>query len=140
MQVVLAPVLSGIAINHFFPRSVARISPYAPTVAVFMVALTVATVMAQAAMSVRQAGWYLLMVCFSLHAGGFLLGYVASRLLGLQETVCRTNSIEVCLYLSLPPSTLGVLSLICCMCNCIEQREASKPGDHAWRRMLLLMA
>lgn len=95
IQVVLAPVLSGIALNHYFPAAVARIAPYAPSVAVFMVALTVATVMAQAAASVRQAGWFLLLVCCSLHAGGFALGYGVSRLLGLQETTCRTNSIEV---------------------------------------------
>ena len=95
LQVVLAPVLSGIALNHFFPRVVARIAPYAPTVAVFMVALTVATVMAQAAGAVRQAGWFLLLVCCSLHAGGFSLGYLVSRGLGLKETTCRTNSIEV---------------------------------------------
>ena len=88
-------MLSGIALNQFFPRAVALVAPYAPTVAVFMVALTVATVMAQAAGAVMQAGWFLLRVCCTLHAGGFALGYAVSRGLGLKEATCRTNSIEV---------------------------------------------
>ena len=103
LQVVLAPVLTGIALNKFYPGSIARIAPFAPPIAVLMVTLTVATVMAQAAESVRAAGGMLLVGCFLLHAGGFLLGYITSRVLGLPETTCRTNSIEV----GMQNSTLG---------------------------------
>ena len=103
VQVVLVPVLSGIALNRFFPAAIAKIAPFAPPVAVLMVCLTVATVMAQASGAVQSAGGMLLLGCFLLHSGGFLLGYLSSRILGLPETTCRTNSIEV----GMQNSTLG---------------------------------
>ncbi|KAK9794045.1 hypothetical protein WJX73_003868 [Symbiochloris irregularis] len=37
----------------------------------------------------------LLPIAIALHSGGFLLGYWASRVFGLTERQCRTNSIEV---------------------------------------------
>ena len=103
VQVVLAPVLTGIALNKFLPRLVAKIAPAAPPVAVAMVALTCASVMAQAAGSVRQAGLFLMGAVAILHVGGFAMGYVCSRVLKMPETTCRTNSIEV----GMQNSTLG---------------------------------
>lgn len=100
---MLVPVLAGIAANRFFPNAIAKIAPFAPPIAVLMVCLTVATVMAQASAAVQSAGASLLLGCFLLHSGGFLLGYVASRVFGLPETTCRTNSIEV----GMQNSTLG---------------------------------
>ncbi len=44
----------------------------------------------------RSSGLQLLGVVGSLHASGFALGYFLSRALGLNERLCRTNSIEVC--------------------------------------------
>lgn len=106
---MLAPVLTGIALNGFFPSAVARIAPYAPPVAVVMVALTCATVMAQAAASVQQAGFFLIAAVASLHIGGFALGYGVSKILRLEETTSRTNSIEVGLAAS--PCCLAPLAL-----------------------------
>jgi bile acid:Na+ symporter, BASS family len=96
-------VLCGVALNRFFPHKIARIAPYAPVVAVVMVSLTCATVMAQTAAAVWQAGALLLGAVAMLHMGGFFLGYLCTRALGMPETTCRTNSIEV----GMQNSTLG---------------------------------
>jgi bile acid:Na+ symporter, BASS family len=103
MQVVLVPVLTGIALNRFFPKAIARVAPFAPPVAVVMVALTCAVVMAQAASAVQQAGPLLLAAVAVLHLAGFGLGYLLSKALRLNEKTCRTNSIEV----GMQNSTLG---------------------------------
>jgi BASS family bile acid:Na+ symporter len=103
MQIVLVPVLTGIALNRFFPKAIARIAPVAPPVAVVMVALTCALVMAQASSAVQQAGPLLLAAVVLLHAGGFGFGYLFSRALKLDEKTSRTNSIEV----GMQNSTLG---------------------------------
>jgi BASS family bile acid:Na+ symporter len=68
-----------------------------------MVALICASVMARSAEAAQQANLTLLLAIFGLHAGGFLLGYVASKVLGMPEPTARTNSIEV----GMQNSTLG---------------------------------
>lgn len=103
LQVVLIPVILGIGIKRAFPKAVDRVTPYSPMLAVLMVALICATVMARSAEAARQASPMLFLAVFGLHAGGFALGYLASRVFGLPEATSRTNSIEV----GMQNSTLG---------------------------------
>jgi bile acid:Na+ symporter, BASS family len=141
VQVVLAPVLAGIALNRFLPRVVAKIAPLAPPVAVTMVALTCATVMAQAAGSVRQAGLVLLGAVAALHVGGFLFGYVFSRALRMPETTCRTNSIEVGMQNSTLGASLALMHFAdpltaapCAISACMHSVIGSALAG-AWRRV-----
>lgn len=105
LQVVLAPVLLGALANQRFPGAVARLSRFTPAVATLLVAVIVATTLAHSAAAVKASSLQLLRAVATLHAGGFLLGYAASRALGLSESVCRTNSIEV----GMQNSTLGAV-------------------------------
>jgi bile acid:Na+ symporter, BASS family len=139
--VVLAPVLTGIALNRFAPRLIARIAPWAPPVAVLMVTLTCATVMAQAAASVQQAGVLLLGAVVALHVGGFGLGYLASRVLGMPETTCRTNSIEVGMQNSTLGATLALMHFAdpltaapCAISACMHSVIGSVLAG-AWRKV-----
>ncbi|KAK9842367.1 hypothetical protein WJX84_007287 [Apatococcus fuscideae] len=93
-QVVVLPVLSGAWLNQQFPRAVKRAAPFAPLVAVVMVALICASIVAQNAAAVKTAGLQLLAAICALHLGGFGLGYFVSRGLGIPERQARTNSIE----------------------------------------------
>ena len=95
VQVVLAPVLIGLAVHHFFPRTVNRLLPIAPLVSVVTIALICASIIGQNAAAIKKSGAILLLAVFILHAGGFLLGYIASRLLGSDRVTNRTISIEV---------------------------------------------
>lgn len=141
MQVVLAPVLTGIALNRYAPRTVAKVAPIAPPIAVTFVALICAIVMAQAAGAVRQAGAPLLGAVLALHVGGFALGYAASRLLGLPETASRTNSIEVGMQNSTLGASLAMLHFAdpltaapCAISACTHSILGSALAG-AWRRM-----
>ncbi|KAK9850081.1 hypothetical protein WJX84_006183 [Apatococcus fuscideae] len=78
-QVVVIPVLGGACLNQQFPRVVKRAAPFAPLVAVVMVALICASIVAQNAAAVKTAGLHLIGAILALHMGGFALGYGVSR-------------------------------------------------------------
>jgi len=98
-----------VLLKRLFPRSVDRVTPFAPVTAVLMVALICASVMARSAEAVRQASSVLFLGVFGLHAGGFGLGYTLSRILGLPEATARTNSIEVGMQNSTLGASLAIL-------------------------------
>jgi BASS family bile acid:Na+ symporter len=95
LQVVLLAVLAGAALNSAFPGAVRRAAPAAALSAVLLIATICGSVIAQNAGAARAAGPRLLAAVAALHAGGFALGYAASKGLGAPETTARTTSIEV---------------------------------------------
>jgi len=105
LQVVVAPVAAGVALNRFLPGLVRAVQPVAPLASVITIALVVGSVIAQNAATVRASGPRLLAAVFLLHAAGFGLGYLAARLLGYDRRVARTISIEV----GMQNSGLGVV-------------------------------
>lgn len=105
VQVVLFPVLLGAALNQTFPKQVESMAPLAALSAVLLIAFICGSVIAQNAAAVLSAGPQLLGAVVTLHAGGFLLGYVLAKGLGLPETASRTTSIEV----GMQNSALGAL-------------------------------
>jgi BASS family bile acid:Na+ symporter len=94
-QVVLGPVLLGLALHEFCPRVASRIVPAAPLVSVVTIALICASIIGQGADLILDSGGTLLLAVFLLHALGFLLGYGLAKVLGFDPMVRRTISIEV---------------------------------------------
>lgn len=105
LQVVLAPVVAGVAAAHYFPRTVKRASAFAPLVAVLAVAAVVGSAIASNAAAIRATGGKLAVAVMSLHGGGFFAGYTLARVLGFDVPTARTISIEV----GMQNSVLGVV-------------------------------
>ncbi|MDX6765430.1 MAG: bile acid:sodium symporter family protein [Candidatus Methylacidiphilales bacterium] len=105
VQVVLLPLVLGLLLNHFTPRAVRWVTPVAPLVAVLTITLICASIIAASADAVKSSGPALLLSVFLLHAGGFALGYLFSRIFGGHVTTHRTISIEV----GMQNSGLGVV-------------------------------
>lgn len=105
LEVVLLPVLGGALFKWRFPRASERVLPFAPLAAVIAIALIVGSIIGSGRSQVLEAGGRLVAAVLCLHAGGFLLGFVATRLLLRDETVARTVSIEV----GMQNSGLGVV-------------------------------
>lgn len=105
LQVVVLPVLAGVAINRFFPRVVRPVLPVAPLVSALTVALICASIIGQSATAIRASAGVLLTAVLLLHVGGFGLGYGLARLTGFGPSVARTVSIEV----GMQNSGLGVV-------------------------------
>jgi len=95
IQVVLLPLVIGLALHHGAPKLVSAVLPIAPLISVLTITLICASIIARNAEAVRQSAALLLLGVFLLHAGGFALGYLFARLLGYDKIVCRTISIEV---------------------------------------------
>lgn len=95
LQLVLAPVLVGTALNSAFPAAVRRVRPFMPFVATAIVVLIVGSMIGSNAAVVAQSGVHIISAVFLLHGCGFGLGYGVSRAMGLSDRICRTNSIEV---------------------------------------------
>jgi BASS family bile acid:Na+ symporter len=94
-QIVLLPLLLGLALHHGAPRLVRALLPVAPLVSVLTVALICASIIGLNAEAIRRSGVRLAGAVFLLHAGGFALGYAFARLLGYDVGVRRTMAIEV---------------------------------------------
>lgn len=105
LQVVVLPVMLGVWLNRQAPRAVRQAQQVLPLVSVLVIALICASIIGGSAAAVKGAAWRLLGAVFSLHAGGFLLGYAAARLLRFDLTTARTISIEV----GMQNSGLGVV-------------------------------
>jgi len=95
LQVILLPVGAGLLLNHIAPRAVARVLPAAPLVSVVAIVMICASIIAQSADALIASGLRLAGAVFMLHAGGFALGYLFGRLLGYDEVIARTMSVEV---------------------------------------------
>lgn len=104
-QVVIVPVVAGVAINRFLPGVVRMVSPVAPLVSVLTIALICACIIGQSAGAIRASAGVLLVSVMLLHSGGFALGYIAARVFGYEPLIARTVSIEV----GMQNSGLGVV-------------------------------
>jgi bile acid:Na+ symporter, BASS family len=104
-QVVVLPVVAGVWLNRLAPRAVQSAQLVLPLISVVVIALICASIIGGSAAAVQGAAWRLIGAVFGLHAGGFALGYVVSRLLRFDVPVARTVSIEV----GMQNSGLGVV-------------------------------
>nr|WP_144079105.1 MULTISPECIES: bile acid:sodium symporter family protein [Nitrospina] len=94
-QVVILPVAAGVVINQFFHRQVEHVTPYTPLLAVLSIVFIVDYILAAKRTELLESGGTLLAAVVTLHALGFVVGYVLARWIGGDETNARTVSVEV---------------------------------------------
>uniref|UniRef100_A0A7S0ZH92 Uncharacterized protein n=1 Tax=Timspurckia oligopyrenoides TaxID=708627 RepID=A0A7S0ZH92_9RHOD len=96
LQVVILPLAAGIFLRSTTPRLVEIANPWLPFLSVICVTLICASVVSSNVAFFR-AGFPLKLIAsvFLLHAFGFLLGYLVSKLSKYPEETARTVSIEV---------------------------------------------
>ena len=95
LQVVIIPVVLGVALNSWAPRLVARMMPIAPLLSVIGVCFICAVMFAAHAPAILDHGLELILAVGLLHGGGFLLGYYFAKAFGYEHQSARTISIEV---------------------------------------------
>ena len=105
VQVVILPIAVGILMNRYLPEMTKKAITFSPLVAVIFITLIVASIVGSGRDEIIKAGAALILAVFSLHAFGFLFGYVFSRLWLKLEIPARTISIEV----GMQNSGLGVV-------------------------------
>jgi len=101
LQIVLIPLIAGIAINTLIARhsrspSLRRwIDTIGPLVSVAVIVLIVSCIVGLKKPEIARSAAPLFVSVFLLHASGFLFGYLLARVLGCPEALRRTVSIEV---------------------------------------------
>ena len=95
VQIVLLPVIIGMLLNRYAQKTVERVKPAAPLVAVIAIVLIVASILGARADQIRESGGILLLAVTLMHVGAFALGYGITRVFGFEELIRRTVSIEV---------------------------------------------
>ncbi len=109
VQVVAVPVLLGLLVNHLAHRLVRRIEPALPLISMLAILLIIAAVVGATQPVIATVG-PLVAVGVVLHNGvGLLGGYWGGRVLGFDESVCRTLALEVGMQNSGLAATLGKL-------------------------------
>lgn len=94
IQVVLAPIVVGMAANKYMPRVVNAVLPATPVVGVVSTCLLVASAVAQCAPAITSAGMALQFPVMLLHLVGGLAGYFIPKYMKFTEVQCRTMAIE----------------------------------------------
>ncbi|WP_131115126.1 ketopantoate/pantoate/pantothenate transporter PanS [Lichenihabitans psoromatis] len=108
VEIVALPVALGLVVNHLASRLVRRVEPLLPLVSIAAILLIIGAVVGGAQPSIAAVG-PLVMVGVILHNGvGLLGGYWGGRLLGFNESVCRTLALEVGMQNSGLAATLGI--------------------------------
>jgi BASS family bile acid:Na+ symporter len=95
LQIVALPIAAGLVVSHLLPRVVTALKPVLPLISMLAILLIIGAVVGGTQASIATVG-PLVMVGVVLHnAVGLLGGYWGGRLLGFEESICRTMALEV---------------------------------------------
>jgi len=105
LLIVVLPVLSGVLINTLYQQRLERIKSFLPLVSVLSIIFIIGVIVAKNQAQLSELG-LLLFVAVALHnILGLISGYSIPKLLGYDEVICKTISIEV----GMQNSGLGVV-------------------------------
>jgi bile acid:Na+ symporter, BASS family len=109
LQIVALPIVVGLVVNRLAGGHVRRVEPVLPLVSMVSILAIIAAVVGGTHASIATVG-PIVALGVVLHNGiGLLGGYWGGRLLGFDESVCRTLAIEVGMQNSGLAATLGKL-------------------------------
>jgi bile acid:Na+ symporter, BASS family len=95
IQVIILPIVLGLAIKKFFPTAVEKSLTVLPLISVAAIITIVSAVVSGNAATIAASG-FLIFTAVMLHNGfGLLFGYFTAKVLGLDEVNRRAISIEV---------------------------------------------
>ncbi len=107
VQIVLVPIVLGLICHHFLLPVVKKCERVLPLLSMLCVLLIICVVVSGSHAQIGQVG-FTVIIAVILHNGiGLLSGYWGGRLLGFDESTCRTMSLEVGMQNSALAATLG---------------------------------
>lgn len=103
--VILLPIGLALVTRRLLPHAAMKLGSSANFLAIVAITLIVASIIGRSRGQILSGGVSIIAAVFTLHAGGFLFGYLLARLLRIPQTQARTISIEV----GMQNSGLGVV-------------------------------
>ncbi|MBB5193659.1 BASS family bile acid:Na+ symporter [Silvimonas terrae] len=95
VQIVILPIALGLLLYRFFGRAVRKVEPYLPLVSMIAIVTIIAAIVAGSQKSIASVGAVVIIAVMLHNAIGLAGGYWGGKLLGFEESVCRTLAIEV---------------------------------------------
>jgi BASS family bile acid:Na+ symporter len=108
-RIVLVPVALGVLVNRLAQNQMHRIEPFLPLVSMAAIIVIIAAVVAASAGSIAAIGPLVLAAVILHNAIGLAGGYFGGKLLGFNESICRTLALETGMQNSGLAATLGKL-------------------------------
>lgn len=95
VQVVVAPIVLGLAVNQLFGNFVKRVAEILPVVSIVAILLILAGVVGVNSEKILQTGWLMMLVVVLHNLFGYALGYGAAKIFGMNTAKTKTLAIEV---------------------------------------------
>ena len=95
VKMVIIPIGAGLLVNHLFRNRIAILQKVMPTLSMIVVAVVIVLITASGRDNLLDIGFILLGLVLLHNIVGYILGYSASRFLGLGEKDSRTIALEV---------------------------------------------
>ena len=95
IKIVIIPVFGGLIFNHFFHNRFKWLAKVLPIVSMAGIALIITIITAAGRDSLLVIGIALIAATLMHNLFGYILGYLAGRLLRMPERECRTIALEV---------------------------------------------
>lgn len=109
VQMVLLPLILGVALNYFFPKQVANVIKVMPMLSALVVILTVGCVVSLSGRAIVDNGLIILTVVILHNLAGMALGSFFAKRFGLNKAQTRAMTIEVGMQNSGLASTLALM-------------------------------
>ncbi len=107
VKIVIIPIAAGLVIHHLLTNLVKKIERFFPPLSMICILTILCIVVAGSRDQIAHVG-LLVFVAVMLHnAIGLFAGYWGAKLLGFDESTCRTMSLEVGMQNSALAATLG---------------------------------
>ena len=95
LQIVLLPVLLGVALRKLLGRKSEAVLPFLPSVSSLAIALVVGIIVALNAESIKTVGAAVFLIVIIHNALGLTCGYLIAKAMGFGESSARAISVEV---------------------------------------------
>jgi bile acid:Na+ symporter, BASS family len=105
ISIVILPVLSGVLINTFYQQRLGKIKSFLPLVSVLSIIFIIGVIVAKNQGQMTAFGLLLFCAVVLHNFFGLITGYIIPKLMGYDEAICKTISIEV----GMQNSGLGVV-------------------------------
>ena len=109
VQMVLLPLILGVALNTLFPAKVQKVIRIMPMLSALVIILTVGCVVSLSGKAIVENGLVILAVVILHNLCGMLLGGFFAKRFGLNTAQCRAMTIEVGMQNSGLASTLALM-------------------------------
>jgi bile acid:Na+ symporter, BASS family len=93
--IVILPVVSGILLNTFYQQRLEKIKPTLPLLSIISIVFIIGVIVAKNQSQLFELGLLLFCAVVLHNLFGLIAGYSIPKLMGYDEAICKTLSIEV---------------------------------------------